>query len=94
MQSLSYFSVDAKVFAKVLKCEKDPARGWKVSLSMKNVDQESGEDKDPENRENGFNTNNNTNNNHDGYRNNNNNSSTASFTADLFGVYENRNIFD
>ena len=89
VQSLSYFfPVDAKVFAKVLKCEKDPARGWKVSLSMKNVDQESGEDKDPENRENGFNANNNTNNNHDGYRNNNNNASTASFTADLFGVYE------
>ena len=90
VQSLSYFfPTDTIVYAKVLKCERDPARGWKVSLSMKNVDQESGEDKDPENRDNGFNSNSNNNNN-DGHRNNNNNNnaSTASFTADLFGVYE------
>ena len=89
VQSLSYFfPADTIVYAKVLKCERDPARGWKVSLSMKNVDQESGEDKDPENRDNGFNSNSHNNNN-DGHRNNNNNNaSTASFTADLFGVYE------
>ena len=91
VQSLSYFfPADTIVYAKVLKCEQDPARGWKVSLSMKNVDQESGEDKDPENRDNGFNSNSHNNNN-DGHRNNNNNNnnaSTASFTADLFGVYE------
>ena len=88
VQSLSYFfPADTIVYAKVLKCERDPARGWKVSLSMKNVDQESGEDKDPENRDNGFNSNSHNNNN-DGHRNNNNNASTASFTADLFGVYE------
>ena len=76
VQSLSYFfPVDTKVFVKVLKCEEDPARGWKVSLSMKIVNQETGEDNDPENKKDVFNK-------------SPNNAPSASFEADLFGVYK------
>jgi DNA-directed RNA polymerase subunit E'/Rpb7 len=90
-QSLSYFFPEGtEVFVKILKCEKDEKRGngWKIGMTMKDVDQENGIDKGGGRENNNMNKNKNKNNININNKNGNNNNNSNAFEADLYGVYE------